>query len=202
MLGSEIHIGSPNEATVVNVGEWLQKASIFESDSLSSDPTNNKKIFAFTAGKDLHLGLRCYIQKFCEWKTNRTEDHALVLGSAQNTVIGAFEVSGVPADRSTIHFEGSNLGIGSYDDLTLTHVDIDVGGNLALGTLSNLNISQTSMNVGRHSDRDNVYMYADEMISIDTLTFSDRARVIYLKLILLISAMYPFPLTQVMLRSN
>ena len=60
-----------------------------------------------------------------------------------------------------INFEGSNLGIGSYEDLTLTNVSIDVGGNLALGTLSDMHITQTKFSVGRHSDRDNVYMYAD-----------------------------------------
>ena len=64
-----------------------------------------------------------------------------------------------------INFEGSNLGIGSYEDLTLTNVAIDVGGNLALGTLSDMHITQTKISVGRHSDRDNVYMYADELLS-------------------------------------
>ena len=68
-------------------------------------------------------------------------------------------------------FEGSNLGIGSYENLTLENVAIDVGGNLALGTLSDMHITQTDISVGRHSDRDNVYMYADNLCLLTTLPF-------------------------------
>ena len=73
------------------------------------------------------------------------------------------------------------MGIGSYENLTLTNVAIDVGGNLALGTLSDMHITQTDISVGRHSDRDNVYMYADNLLSAHNLTFSGRTREIYME---------------------
>jgi len=189
VLGSDIHIGSASSPTTVNLGRWLQKATIFEGDAASNnnEPSNNKKVFAFAAGKDLHLAGDVTFENSVNGVVNKTEDHALVLGSAQQTNIGHVEGSG-PLDPtnenpypSKITFEGSNLGIGSYDDLTLTNVAIDVGGNLALGTLADMHITQTDISVGRHSDRDNVYMYADELLQANNLTFSGRTREIYME---------------------
>jgi hypothetical protein len=183
VLGADIQIGSASSPTTVNLGQWLQKATIFEgtSGTNTSGPTNDKKVFAFAAGKDLHLAGDVTFENSVNGVINKTEDHALVLGSTQNTVIGSFEDIGEPAQGSSLYFEGSNLGIGSYDDLTVVNVDIDVGGNLAMGTLGNLNISRSTIKVGRNSDRDNVYMYADELLQAYDLTFSGRTREIYME---------------------
>ena len=189
VLGADIQIGSNNSPTSVNLGQWLQKATIFEGDASSNtnDPSNDKKVFAFAAGKDLHLAGDVTFKNSVNGVINKTEDHALVLGSAQQTNIGHIEGSGplpsTPDDPypTKIDFEGSNLGIGSYENLTLTNVAIDVGGNLALGTLSDMHITQTDISVGRHSDRDNVYMYADNFLAANNLTFSGRTREIYIE---------------------
>ncbi|MDG1356056.1 MAG: FecR domain-containing protein [Opitutales bacterium] len=196
VLGADIQIGSADIATKINLGQWLQKATIFEGTATTNnnEPSNNKKVFAFAAGKDLHLAGDVTFENSVNGLINKTEDHALVLGSAQQTNIGHVEGSGALQPVITdvtdpsydpyptkINFEGSNLGIGSYEDLTLTNVSIDVGGNLALGTLSDMHITQTKFSVGRHSDRDNVYMYADELLQANDLTFSGRAREIYME---------------------
>lgn len=189
VLGADIHIGSATSPTTINLGQWLQKATIFEGTSTtnSNELSNNKKVFAFAAGKDLHLAGDVTFENSVNGVVNKTEDHALVLGSAQQTNIGHVEGSGALTSTNEnpyptkINFEGSNLGIGSYEDLTLTNVAIDVGGNLALGTLSDMHISQTDISVGRHSDRDNVYMYADELLQAYNLTFSGRTREIYME---------------------
>jgi hypothetical protein len=189
VLGADIQIGSASSPTTVNLGQWLQKATIFEGDSASNNngPSNDKKVFAFAAGKDLHLAGDVTFENSVNGVINKTEDHALVLGSAQQTNIGHVEGSGALTSTdenpypTKISFEGSNLGIGSYENLTLTNVAIDVGGNLALGTLADMHITQTDISVGRHSDRDNVYMYADELLQAHNLTFSGRTREIYME---------------------
>ena len=189
VLGADIHIGSATSPTTVNLGQWLQKATIFEGDAASNnnEPSNDKKVFAFAAGKDLHLAGEVTFENSVDGVVNTTEDHALVLGSAQQTNIGHVEGSGALTSTdenpypTKITFEGSNLGIGSYEDLTLSNVAIDVGGNLALGTLADMHITQTDISVGRHSDRDNVYMYADELLQANNLTFSGRTREIYME---------------------
>ena len=107
--------------------KWLQKATIFEgtSDTNTNEPSNDKKVFAFAAGKDLHLAGDVTFQNSVNGVVNKTEDHALVLGSAQQTNIGHLEGSGALTSTTEnpyptkLTFEGSNLGIGSYEDLTL-----------------------------------------------------------------------------------
>jgi hypothetical protein len=211
VLGADIQIGSANTATTVNLGKWLQKATIFEGDASSNnnEPSNDKKVFAFAAGKDLHLAGDVTFENSVNGVVNKTEDHALVLGSAQQTNIGHLEGSGpltsTPENPypTKLTFEGSNLGIGSYENLTLTNVAIDVGGNLALGTLSDMHITQTDISVGRHSDRDNVYIYADELLQASNLTFSGQTRVIYMEANTVDLSNVSFPSdSQVMLRSK
>ena len=199
VLGSEIHIGSPDHDTVINIGEWLKKAEAKNGFGVEDD----NKIFAFAAGKDLHLAGNVKFENSFEGIVNKSEDHALVLGSSQNTVIGAFEDIGEPAQGSSLYFEGSNLGIGSYDDLTVVNVDIDVGGNLAMGTLGNLDISRSTIKVGRNSDRDNVYMYAEDLLKAEDLVFSGRTREIYMEANTIDLRSVHFPAnSEVMLRSR
>ena len=209
VVGSDIHIGDASSSTNINVGKWLKKATIFESDSAATGPSNDKKVFTFAAGKDLHLAGDVTFQNSVNGVTNKTEDHALVLGSAQETNIGHIEGEGpLPSTAgnpypTSITFEGSNLGIGSYENLTLTNVEIDVGGNLALGTLSNLTISKADLRVGRNSDPDNVYMFAEELLEAHDLSFSGRTREIYMEANTIDLRDVRFPAnSEVMLRSK
>ena len=199
VVGSEIHIGDASSQTTINVGQWLQKATAGTGYTVDQD----NKIFAFVAGKDLHLAGDVKFENSHNGVVNKSEDHALVLGSAQNTVIGSFEGGSPPPQGSKLYFEGSNLGIGSYEDLTVINVDIDVGGNLAIGTLGDLRITESKINVGRNSDRDNVYMYAEDLLSINDLMFSNRTREIYMEANTIDLRSVHFPgNSEVMLRSR
>lgn len=209
VVGSDIHIGDASSSTTMNVGNWLKKASIFESDATTTEPSNDKKVFAFAAAKDLHLVGDVTFQNSVNGITNKTEDHALVLGSAQQTNIGHIEGEGpLPSTEdnpypTSLTFEGSNMGIGSYENLTLTNVEIDIGGNLALGTLSNLTISKADLRVGKHSDPDNVYMFAEELLQAHDLAFSGRTREIYMEANTIDLRDVRFPAnSEVMLRSK
>jgi hypothetical protein len=85
----------------------------------------------------------------------------------------------------------------------LTNVAIDVGGNLALGTLADMHITSTDISVGRHSDRDNVYMYADNLLKAHDLHFSGRTREIYMEAKTIDLSYVHFPGgSEVMLRSE
>ena len=77
---------------------------------------------------------------------NKSEDHALVLGSAQNTVIGSFEGGSPPPQGSKLYLRFKSWDW-IYEDLTVINVDIDVGGNLAIGTLGDLRITESKINV-------------------------------------------------------
>jgi len=114
--------------------------------------------------------------------TNTAEDHALVLGATDHIEI---------QKGAKIKFDGSNLGIGAYSSLTLDEVSIDTGGNLAIGSLNELEIKSTSdsnedkfttFKVGRYSDRDNVYLYAEDKLTATRLKFDGgRTREIYME---------------------
>ena len=164
-MGTDIHIGSADTATSINLGKWLQKATIFEgtSDTNTNEPSNDKKVFAFAAGKDLHLAGDVTFQNSSMVWLTKPKIMPLCSGVPGNQyrTFGRkwstyfYDKKPYP---TKITFEGSNLGIGSYEDLTLTNVSIDVGGNLALGTLSDMHITKTDISVGRHSDRDNLHV--------------------------------------------
>jgi hypothetical protein len=105
------------------------------------------------------------------------------------------------------------LGIGAYDRLELVNIDIDTGGNLAIGSLDELQIKSTNPNeesklsstfsVGRYSDSDNLYLYADQLIDIDGLRFSGNMREIYMEAITIDLKNVNFPSqSEVMLRSE
>ncbi len=98
--------------------------------------------------------------------------------------------------------------MGTAGDLKLVDVDIDVGGNLAIGSLGDLDIEFTEpgsklFSVGRYSDRDNVYLYANDLIKIQGLRFNDRAREIYMEAITVNLKDVEFPrYSEVILRSQ
>jgi hypothetical protein len=173
IVGGDITLGKWGQATSLNVGKWLTKAS---------DP-NDKKLFAIVAAKDLRMwGSELTFNNSVDGLVNTAEDHALVLGATDHVEI---------QKGAKINFEGSNLGIGAYSSLTLDEVSIDTGGNLAIGSLNELEIKSTSdpsedkfttFKVGRYSDRDNVYLYAEDKLTATRLKFDGgRTREIYME---------------------
>ena len=190
VIGSDVTIQPPSGSTqaVMDVSPYLSKASA----------SGDKKVFAIAAVKDLHIdGDVRFVN------SNHSEDHALSLGAADDLTIKA---------GSNIYNEGSNLGIGAYDKLELVNVDIDTGGNLAIGSLDELHIKSTDPNketklstfsVGRYSDSDNLYLYADKLIDIDKLSFAGNMREIYMEAITINLKNINFPSqSQVILRSE
>ena len=190
VIGSKVTIQPPNGSSqaVIDVSPYLTKAS----------SSSNKKVFAIAAVKDLHIAGDV---KFVN--SNHSEDHALSLGAADDLTI---------KPGSKIYNEGSNLGIGAYDSLELLDVDIDTGGNLAIGSLDELQIKSTNPNeesqlstlsVGRYSDSDNLYLYADKLIDVDGLRFAGNMREIYMEAITIDLKNINFPSqSEVMLRSE
>jgi hypothetical protein len=191
VIGSKITIKPPSGSS---------KASIDVSSYLTkTNSSEDKKVFAIAAVKDLH------IEGDVDFKnSNHSEDHALSIGAADDIHI---------KEGSRIYNEGSNLGIGSYDTLHLVNVDIDTGGNLALASLEELHIQSTkpdeesalssTFSVGRYSDSDNLYLYADQLINVDGLRFSGNLREIYMEAITIDLKNINFPSnSEVMLRSK
>lgn len=190
-IGSKITIKPPSGSSKasIDVSSYLTKAS----------SSKDKKVFAIAAVKDLH------IEGNVDFKnSNHSEDHALSIGAADDIHI---------KEGSNIYNEGSNLGIGSYDTLQLVNVDIDTGGNLALASLEELHIRSTkpdeesalssTFSVGRYSDSDNLYLYADQLINVDGLRFSGNLREVYMEAITIDLKNITFPSnSEVMLRSK
>ena len=203
LVGADVSLGASNDNVDFDVSNILTKSTNFESDPSDDIDgiSNDKKILAFAAAKDLHIkGAVNFLNK------NTSEDHALVLGAGDHVEIER---------KSKINYEGSNLGIGSYSSLTLNEVDIDVGGNLAIGTLSDVIINNSNFSVGRYTDRDNVYLFAENFMKIEGLNFDSRpdaqnkrflagrAREIYMEAITLDLKDVHFPAeSEVMLRSR
>ena len=132
---------------------------------------------------------------------NNAEDHALVLGAADDIMI----------DGSNIEYTGSNLAIGSgdtgEDSMHLVNTEIKTGGNLALGSLGTINISTAKFSVGTAnsltSDPDNVYIYANDLIDANNLAFAGRVDDIYMESRTIHLKNTVFPSTaDVMLRSQ
>ncbi len=203
VVGADVTVGSSSSDTEVDVSDILTKATRFESDPTddADGMSNDKKILAFAAAKDLHLKGNVTFAN-----DNDSEDHALILGAGDHVEIES---------GAKIRYEGSNLGVGSYSSLTLNEVDIDVGGNLAIGSLNDLEIHDSTFSVGRYSDRDNVYLYAENLMKVDGLNFEDRpdadnnrflagrAREIYMEAITIDLQKAHFPAeSKVMLRSR
>jgi hypothetical protein len=191
IIGSDVTIQPPSgsKQAVIDVSPYLTKAN----------SSGDKKVFAIAAVKDLHIdGDVRFVN------SNHSEDHALSIGAADNITI---------KEGSKIYNEGSNLGIGAYDKLELVNVEIDTGGNLAIGSLDELHIKSTNpyeesklsstFSVGRYSDSDNLYLYADKLIDIDGLRFSGNMREIYMEAITIDLKNINFPSqSEVMLRSE
>jgi hypothetical protein len=162
--GSTLTLGSAEADSTIDVNEYLTKAS----------SKSNRKILVIGAAKDLNSAGNI---KFTN--SNNIEDHALVLGAADDVNING----------NDIEYTGSNLGIGSGDtgsnSMWLVNTKISSGGNLAVGSLGTMNISDAVFSVGTAnsmtSDPDNVYLYANEIISINNLRFTGRIDDIYME---------------------
>ena len=93
----------------------------------------------------------------------------------------------------------------------LVNVNISTGGNLAIGSLSDLHIGlkdghESTFSVGtggENSDPDNVYMYANNLLSINGLQFAGRVDDVYMDAITIDLKNVTFPNTsEVMARSR
>ena len=154
--GSNIIVGSSSGDSSVDVSSLLGKATENHRDY--------RKVHVIGAAKDMTISGDVTFSN-----TNDAEDHALVLGAADDFMLNG----------SDITYTGSNLGLGAggsdSDSMYLVNTNITTGGNLAAGTLGTLNISTANFNVGNgghDSDPDNVYLYANELIQVNGLNFS------------------------------
>ena len=192
VLGSNVTIKG-GEGGEIDVSQYLSKAT----DSAE------RKIFAIGAAKDLTIK-----DSVTFTNDNHKEDHALAIGAADDVHFRSGSLNDYldeafmdqylhPEDpvytsdqdiQPTTHppdldltYEGSNLGLGSYDTLELVNVNVTTGGNLAVGTLKELRILSTNpadpslITVGLDSDSDNAYLYAQERIAINGLKFGDTS---------------------------
>ena len=162
----------------------------------ASDHRDYRKVHVIGAAKDMTI-----VGDVTFSNTNDAEDHALVLGAADDFMLNG----------SDITYTGSNLGLGAggsdSDSMYLVNTNITTGGNLAAGTLGTLNISSASFNVGNgghDSDPDNVYLYANELIQVNGLNFSgSRLDDVYMEAITINLKDVAFPSTaDVILKSQ
>ena len=185
-------------SSMMSIGATGSDSTVDVSSKLSSAASSSdRKILILGAAKDLKVAGNV---KFTN--TNDVEDHALVLGAADDVMV----------DGSNIEYTGSNLAIGAggtdADSMYLVNTTISTGGNLAAGSLGNLNISNATFNVGlansATSDPDNIYLYANEKIVVDNMiTSGGRIDDIYMesKTIHIRNTTFPAP-ADVMLRSQ
>jgi hypothetical protein len=153
---------------------------------------HDNSVYVIGAAKDMNI-----VSDVTFKNSNTEEDHALVLGAADDFMINGNSDS----DRINVTYEGSNLALGSggteADSMYLVNTNITTGGNLAAGTLGTLNITNATINVGNgglNSDPDNVYLYANDLIDISNLRFSDsRLDDVYMEAITVVLSDVEFP---------
>ena len=184
-------------SSMLSIGTAGSVTTIDVTDQLKDSSSNNRKVLILGAAKDLKVAGNVKITN-----ANDAEDHALVLGAADDVMI----------DGSDIEYTGSNLAIGAggtdADSMYLVNTTISTGGNLAAGSLGNLNITNANFNVGlansATSDPDNIYLYANEMIVVDNMnTSGGRVDDIYMESKTIHIKNTTFPATaEVMLRSR
>ena len=184
---ANITLGSADsENSLVSVDDYLTKAAT----------SDDRKILVIGAAKDLtSAGNITFTNE------NNVEDHALAIGAADNVMI----------DGKDITYTGSNLAIASgdttSDSMWLVNTNISTGGNLAVASLGKVNISNATFSVGTAnsltSDPDNVYIYANDIIDVNNLSFSGRLDDIYMESKTIHIKNTSFPATaDVMLRSQ
>jgi hypothetical protein len=200
----------------ITVGESSKTSTIVVEVLTKANSNEERKVAILGAAKDLTIAGDVTFTN-----TNTVEDHALVLGAADDVYFRS-EYGKVDADynnppKLSVEYTGSNLGIGSNDTMRLINVDLKTGGNLALGTLDSLYIGTGSMgdtgitySNGTNSNskfevgvEDNVYLYANNLISINGLEFGTGMDDIYMDAITIDLSNVTFPQnSDVMLRSR
>ena len=203
--GANITVGASGSTSTIDVSDVLTKANSNEE----------RKVAILGAAKDLTIAGDVTFTN-----TNTVEDHALVLGAADDVYFRSEYSQANNADynnpsKVSVEYTGSNLGIGSNDTMRLINVDLKTGGNLALGTLDSLYVGTGSMgdtgitySNGTNSKfevgiEDNVYLYANNLISINGLDFGTGMDDIYMDAITIDLSNITFPQnSDVMLRSR
>ena len=147
---------------------------------------------------------------------NEVEDHALVLAAADDLYLRS-EYSSANADDYSnpdtinIEYTGSNLAIASQDTMVLVNANISTGGNLAIGTLDELHIglsdnhhSVITLGTGGNTPSpDNLYLYANDLISANGLDIEGYVSKVYMEAHTLALRDVHFPTdSRVMLRSK
>ena len=200
--GSNIEIGTKGSASTVDVSSILTKATNHD----------DRKILVIGAAKDLTIAGDTTFTN-----TNDVEDHALVLGTADELYFRSEYSSANSADYAdpdpiTLEYTGSNLGLGSESEMRLVNVNIKTGGNLAIASLDKVYIGHTERDNlstftvgtgGTDSDPDNVYIYANELIQVNGLAFAGRVDDVYMDAITIDLGNVTFPTnSDVVLRSR
>ena len=151
--------------------------------------SNDIEIMVIGAAKDLSITEHLTIEN-----DNHVEDHALVIAAADDFYLRS-EYSAANADdysdpqNISITYNGSNLALASQDTMVLVNVDITTGGNLAIGTLGDLHIGlsdahDSSIDIGqggKTKSADNLYLYANELLSINGLDIRGHVRKVYME---------------------
>ena len=182
-----------------------------EIDVSSKLPKGDRRIHIIGAAKDLTIKGNLNIKN-----TNTSENHALVLGAADDLYFRSEESSANSADYTnpsvvSVTNSGSNLALGAEDSIKLVNVSISTGGNLAIGSLKELHIGSStgqssSLSVGTggvNSDPDNIYLYAHNLIQINGLNITGRVDDVYMEAMTINLRNVTFPNTsEVTLRSR
>jgi hypothetical protein len=206
--GANITVGASGSTSTIDVSDVLTKANSNEE----------RKVAILGAAKDLTIAGDVTFTN-----TNTVEDHALVLGAADDLQLRGQDKDYVENEKVTLTYTGSNLGLGSNDTMRLINVDIKTGGNLAIGTLDQLYVGSGSIKDGGDQGQthginysttngtskfevgveDNVYLYANNLISINGLEFGSGMDDIYMDAITIDLSNVTFPQnSDVMLRSR
>ncbi|MBT6851609.1 MAG: hypothetical protein HOA16_10485, partial [Opitutae bacterium] len=206
--GANITVGASGSTSTIDVSDVLTKANSNEE----------RKVAILGAAKDLTIAGDVTFTN-----TNTVEDHALVLGAADDLQLRGQDKDYVENEKVKLTYTGSNLGLGSNDTLRLINVDIKTGGNLAIGTLDDLYVGSGSIKDGGAQGQthgitysttngtskfevgvdDNVYLYANNLISINGLEFGTGMDDIYMDAITIDLSNVTFPQnSDVMLRSQ
>jgi hypothetical protein len=173
-------LGSSSSASTVDVSTKLPAVSTADAESPA-----NENIYIIGAIKDVFTAGAVTFNN-----TNDAEDHVLAIGAGDQ--VGIYH---------DITYTGSNLAIGQAGKATdstktsvindqralLIQADISTGGNLAIGSLGQIQVkgatftlgtaNETSAGSGVYtSDADNLYMYANDLIEINGLSFGSSAR--------------------------
>jgi hypothetical protein len=160
-----------------------------EIDVSSKLPKGDRRIHIIGAAKDMVIKGSLNIDN-----TNTSENHALVLGAADDLYFRSEESSANSVDYTnpsvvSVTNSGSNLALGAADTIKLVNVSISTGGNLAIGSLEDLHIGSStaqsnSLSVGTggwSSDPDNIYLYAHNLIQINGLNITGRVDDVYME---------------------